>query len=102
MFKLQSSLSGISLILSILALVLSLIILAPFFGTISATETIKRPSIILIYVIYLFLIAGMILSMMSFKRKETPILLRWIAFILNLILLIVIVALIILAMSMSG
>ena len=101
MFKLQSSLSGVSLVLTILALVLSIFIIAPIFGTINASETINRPPIILIYVIYLFLIAGMILSMMSFKRKERPVLLRWTAFILNLILLIAIVALLIFAMSMS-
>ena len=101
MFKLQSSFSGLSLILTVLALVLTLFIMAPLFGSIRASEVVNRPPLILIYLIYLFLIAGMILSMMSFKRNEKPVLLKWAAFILNLLLLIMIVASIIFAMSMN-
>ena|SRR5688500_5654799 len=101
MLNTRSLYSSISLILSVLALVLALIMIAPYAGTLSASETITRPSIILIYLIYLFLIGGMILSMMSFKRNETPALLKWSAFILNLLLLILIVASIIFAMSLG-
>ena len=101
MIKEQSRYSSISLILTVIALVLSLIVVMPLMGTLKASDGLPRPPLVLIYVIYLLLITGMILSMMGFKRKEKPLLIRWLAFILNLLLLIVIVASIIFAMSMS-
>lgn len=85
-----------------LSIVLFFIVVFPLVGKLTASQSIERPPMILIYCIYLFLVTGMIMSMMSFKRKEKPEMVKWIAFILNLILLTIIVAAIIYAITMNA
>ncbi|MBC6992836.1 hypothetical protein QWY85_04280 [Neolewinella lacunae] len=86
----QTKFSKISLVSSLITMALFLNLILPMPKTIKASEVIAQPSIILVVAIEIFCLSGIIMTGLSFMKKEPSTWFQWVGGGLNILLFIII------------